>query len=99
MRGRRRVLVGEVVSDKMQKTVVVSVERLVAHPRYRRTIRRRTKFKAHDPQNLCRVGDRVAIVETRPLSKDKRWRVLKIVHRPEEVVPPEPETLEGEISV
>jgi small subunit ribosomal protein S17 len=72
---------GVVVSDKMDKTVVVAVERLVRHPLYRRVIRRTRKFKAHDEQNDCRVGDRVRISECRPLSREKCWRVCEIVTR------------------
>ncbi len=72
---------GVVVSDKMDKTVVVAVERLMRHPLYRRVIRRTRKFKAHDEANECRVGDRVRIVECRPLSKEKCWRVSDIVTR------------------
>jgi small subunit ribosomal protein S17 len=68
-----------VVSDKMDKTVVVLVERLVQHPTYKKYMRQRKKYKAHDPDNRCRVGDQVSIVETRPLSKEKRWRVQTIV--------------------
>jgi small subunit ribosomal protein S17 len=74
---------GVVVSDKMDKTVVVRVERLMKHPQYHKTIRRSNKFKAHDEQNACREGDIVEIVETRPLSKDKRWRVTNIVRKAE----------------
>jgi small subunit ribosomal protein S17 len=65
----------------MQKTVVVSVERMVMHPRYRKVLKRRTKVKAHDETNQCHVGDRVLIVECRPLSRDKRWRVSKVIER------------------
>jgi len=65
----------------MQKTVVVSVERTVMHPRYKKYLKRRTKVKAHDETNQCHVGDRVLIVETRPLSRDKRWRVSKVLER------------------
>jgi len=79
-RGRRHEMVGTVVSDKMQKTVVVAVERLVAHPLYGRRIRRTSRFKAHDEIG-CHVGDRVLIMETRPLSKEKRWRVVRILER------------------
>jgi small subunit ribosomal protein S17 len=69
---------GIVVSDKMDKTVVVRVERLVKHPKYRKYVRARKNFKAHDEQNRCNVGDVVEIVETRPISKDKRWAVQSI---------------------
>ncbi|MBI2849122.1 MAG: 30S ribosomal protein S17 [Chloroflexi bacterium] len=79
----RKVKVGRVVSDKMGKTVVVMVEYLVRHPLYKRVIRKRSKFKAHDEKNSCTIGDVVKIVETRPLSKEKRWRVLEIVKKGE----------------
>jgi small subunit ribosomal protein S17 len=78
-RGRRKVFVGTVVSDRMQKTVVVSVERFYRHPEYTKLVRRRTKVKAHDEEQKCRMGDRVKVMETRPLSRDKRWRVIEIV--------------------
>lgn len=81
----RKIRVGRVVSDKMDKTVVVAVETLVRHPLYQRTVRQTRKFKAHDEQNACRVGDRVRIMETRPLSKDKRWRVVEILERSKEI--------------
>lgn len=84
-RGIRKVLTGKVVSDKMDKTVVVSVETLVRHPLYQRTIRRTKKFKAHDEQNSCRVGDKVKMMETRPLSKEKRWRIIEILERAEQI--------------
>ncbi len=74
-------MVGIVVSDKMDKTVVVQVERLTMHPRFKKYIRRRKKYKAHDEQNACRTGDRVLIIESRPLSKDKRWRVLATLEK------------------
>jgi len=77
--GRRNAKVGIVKSDGMDKTVVVSVERRVPHPLYRRIVTRTSKFLAHDEQNACGVGDRVAIVETRPASKRKRWRVSRII--------------------
>lgn len=80
-RGVRKTRIGTVISDKMNKTVVVQVERLMRHPTYHKTVRRRTKFKAHDEQNACRVGDKVLIIETRPLSRDKRWRVRKILEK------------------
>ena len=73
--------VGMVVSDKMSKTRVVAVERAFRHPRYERVIKRTTRFKAHDERNEAHVGDRVLIVETRPLSKDKRWRIKEILGR------------------
>lgn len=78
-RGRRKVRQGLVTSDVMDKTVVVAVQRLVRHPRYKRVIRRTAHYKAHDEQNQCGVGDRVRIMESRPLSKTKRWRVMEIV--------------------
>ena len=80
-RGRRKVRVGQVVSDKMDKTAVVAVTRLIRHPLYSRFVKRTTKFKAHDEKNECHVGDVVRIVETRPLSKDKRWRVVEVVRK------------------
>lgn len=80
-RGARKRKVGTVVSDKMDKTVVVRVERLVPHDVYKKYVRRRENFKAHDEKNEFRVGDRVEIVETRPLSKDKRWRVARLIER------------------
>lgn len=82
MTGRRRkVLFGEVVSDRMHKTITVKVERRVQHPVYERVIRRSKKFHVHDEQNQCQTGDQVRIIETRPLSKTKRWRLLEIVRR------------------
>jgi len=75
--------VGVVVSDKMDKTCVVAVERIVRHKLYGKRVRRTKKYKVHDEQNQCRVGDRVRIMETRPLSKDKRWRVVEILQRAE----------------
>jgi small subunit ribosomal protein S17 len=80
-RGLKRQLVGKVVSDKMDKTVVVLVERLVKHRLYKKFIRRRTKFAAHDEANSCQAGDKVVITESRPLSRTKRWRVSKIVEK------------------
>jgi len=80
-RGARKKLVGTVTSDKMNKTVVVRVERLVPHEVYKKYVRRRENFKAHDEKNEFRVGDRVEIVETRPMSKDKRWRVARLIER------------------
>ena len=76
-----REWVGQVVSDKMDKTVVVAVSRVVRHPFYRKVLRRVTKLKAHDEKNECKVGDRVRLIETRPISKDKHWRVVEIVER------------------
>jgi small subunit ribosomal protein S17 len=80
-RDRRKVRMGKVVSDRMERTVVVSIERLVKHPTYGRYVRRRKKFKVHDEKNECRVGDIIRFMETRPLSKDKRWRFLGFVER------------------
>jgi small subunit ribosomal protein S17 len=79
--GQRKTRQGVVVSDKMDKTIVVRVERLTRHPQYTRVVKRAKKFKAHDEQNQCSIGDLVEIMETRPLSKDKRWRVTKIVRK------------------
>jgi len=78
-RNLRKTRVGVVTSDKMEKTVVVSVETLIEHPLYKKRIKRTKKFKAHDEQNECKTGDKVRIMETRPLSKDKHWRVVEIV--------------------
>jgi small subunit ribosomal protein S17 len=80
-RPRRKTREGRVISDSMQKTVVVAVERRVAHPVYRRIATRTTKHKAHDEESTCRVGDRVRIMETRPLSAGKCWRVIEILER------------------
>ncbi len=80
-RGHRKVRLGKVVSDKMDKTIVVAVERLVKHPIYKRVIRRTTKFKVHDELSRAKVGDKVKIMETRPLSKEKRWRLVEIVEK------------------
>lgn len=80
-RKSRKTRVGVVVSDKMQKTVVVAIERRVPHPVYGKMVTRTTRLKAHDEQNDARAGDVVRIMETRPLSRDKRWRVIEIVER------------------
>ena len=77
----RKTRVGKVVSDKMDKTVVVAIEDNVKHPLYKKIVKRTVKFKAHDEQNMCGVGDKVEIMETRPLSKDKRWRVVNIIEK------------------
>jgi small subunit ribosomal protein S17 len=77
----RKTMVGRVVSNRMQKTVVVEVEYLRRHPLYRKVLRVRRRFMAHDEENSCREGDRVRIVETRPLSRHKRWRVAEILER------------------
>ena len=81
MQGKRRTKVGRVVSDKMDKTVVVSVERLRRHPIYKRVVRLSSKFKAHDEENTAKVGDTVRIEESRPLSREVRWRVVEVVAR------------------
>ena len=81
-RGTRKKKVGTIVSDKMDKTVVVRVERLVPHDVYKKYVKRRVTYKAHDEKNEFRIGDRVEIVETRPLSKGKRWRVARLIERP-----------------
>ena len=80
-RGKRKTLVGVVSGDKMDKTVVVAVNRLVLHPVYKKYIRKKKKVRAHDEQNDCHVGDKVLLIETRPLSKMKRWRVKEILER------------------
>lgn len=80
-RGNRKTRVGVVVSDKMDKTVVVKVDQMVKHPIYHKYIKRRVTFKAHDEENRCNVGDKVSVVETRPLSRDKRWRVREILEK------------------
>jgi small subunit ribosomal protein S17 len=81
VRGLRKTQTGIVISDKMDKTVVVQVDRLVKHPVYRKYVRRRAKFKAHDENNTCQKGDRVVIRETRPFSKTKRWQVSQIIEK------------------
>ena len=80
-RGFRKVRIGEVVSDNMEKTIVVKIEDSVKHPLYKKIIKRSIKLKAHDENNECKIGDRVEIMETRPLSKDKRWRLTRIVEK------------------
>ena len=80
-RNMRKVKVGKVVSDKMDKTMVVAVEDSVKHPLYKKIVKRTKKLKAHDEKNECKIGDRVEIMETRPLSKDKRWRLVEIIER------------------
>ena len=80
-RGRRKTRVGKVVSDAMDKTITVAVESTVRHPLYKKTIKRTTKFKAHDEANDAKTGDTVQIMETRPLSKTKRWRVVEVLER------------------
>ena len=81
VRNRRKTRTGKVVSDRMDKTVVVSIERLVKHTTVGRYVRRREKFKVHDEKNECKIGDRVRIEETRPLSRDKRWRLKVVLER------------------
>lgn len=80
-RGNRKTRIGVVVSDSMDKTIVVAVRTKVLHPLYGKTVNKTTKFKAHDEENTAKVGDRVRIVETRPLSRDKRWRLAEVVER------------------
>jgi small subunit ribosomal protein S17 len=80
-RGQRRSLIGTVVSNRMDKTALILVERLTQHSSYKKYVRRRAKFMAHDPQNNCRIGDKVRIIESRPISKRKRWQVLDILER------------------
>jgi small subunit ribosomal protein S17 len=75
----KKIYSGKVVSDKMDKTVVVAVTRTFQHPLYKKTVKKITKFKAHDEENKCQTGDKVQIIESRPLSKDKRWEVIKIM--------------------
>lgn len=80
-RNLRKVRVGKVVSDKMDKTIVVTVENRIRHPLYKKIIKRTYKLKAHDEANECRIGDRVRVMETRPLSKEKRWRLVSIIEK------------------
>ena len=91
---RRKIREGIVVSDKMQKTIVVKIDRLIQHPLYPRTLRSSNTFKAHDEKNEAKTGDLVRIMETRPLSKDKRWRLIEIVRRASGA-PPVPAGVEG----
>ena len=77
----RKTRVGRVVSDKMQKTIVVAIEDNIKHPLYGKVIKNTVKFKAHDENNECRIGDKVEIMETRPLSKDKNWRLVRIIEK------------------
>ncbi len=81
MRNERKTREGIVVSDKMDKTVVVAEETMVLHPLYKKRVKSTNKYKAHDENNACKVGDKVLIMETRPLSKDKRWRVVEIIEQ------------------
>ena len=80
-RNMRKVKVGKVVSDKMDKTMIVAVEDSVKHPLYKKIVKRTKRLKAHDKKNECKIGDRVEIMETRPLSKDKRWRLVEIIEK------------------
>lgn len=80
-RNLRKTRVGVVVSDKMDKTVVVAIADNVRHPLYKKIVKRTVKLKAHDEENVCRVGDRVSVMETRPISKDKNWRVVSIIEK------------------
>ena len=80
-RNLRKTRIGLVVSDKMDKTIVVAIEQTVRHPLYKKTIKRTLKLKAHDEKNECGIGDRVKLMETRPLSKDKRWRLIEIMEK------------------
>jgi small subunit ribosomal protein S17 len=80
-RGRRKTRIGRVVGDKMQQTVVVGIEQIIRHPLYGKTMRRTKKFKAHDENNECGIGDTVEIMETRPISKEKNWRVVRILEK------------------
>ncbi len=80
-RNLRKTRVGTVVSDKMDKTIVVAIEDNVAHPLYKKIIKRTIRLKAHDAENVCKTGDKVEIMETRPLSKDKRWRLVKVIEQ------------------
>ena len=80
-RNSRKTRVGVVVSDKMDKTVVVAVKDNVKHPLYKKIMNRTITFKAHDEENACRIGDKVQVMETRPLSKDKHWRVVKVIEQ------------------
>ena len=80
-RGSRKVKIGKVVSDKMDKTIVVAIENRVKHPLYGKIIKRTYKLKAHDENNECNIGDKVKVMETRPLSREKRWRLIEIVEK------------------
>ncbi len=80
-RNLRKTRVGKVISDKMDKTVVVAIEDFVKHPLYKKTVKKTYKLKAHDENNECKIGDTVKVMETRPLSKDKRWRLVEIIER------------------
>jgi small subunit ribosomal protein S17 len=78
---RRKVLLGIVVSDKMEKTAVVNVERTVQHPLYKKTVRKSKKYKIHDEENVCGIGDQVRLIECKPISKDKCWRLLEVIRK------------------
>jgi len=80
-RNLRKIRVGKVVSNKMDKTIVVAIQDSIKHPLYKKIIKRTVKFKAHDENNTCNIGDRVQIMETRPISKDKRWRLVEVVEK------------------
>ena len=80
-RNLRKTRTGKVVSNKMQKTIVVSIQDNVKHPLYNKIVKRTYKLKAHDEENVCNIGDKVKVMETRPLSKDKRWRLVEIIER------------------
>jgi small subunit ribosomal protein S17 len=80
-RNTRKVKIGKVISNKMDKTIVVAIEESVKHPLYSKVIKRTYKLKAHDEENVCGIGDKVKVMETRPLSKDKRWRLVEIVEK------------------
>lgn len=81
VRNSRKVKIGKVVSNKMDKTIVVAIEYSVKHPLYGKVVKRTYKLKAHDEENVCAIGDKVKVMETRPLSKDKRWRLVEIVEK------------------
>lgn len=81
MRGRKKTKVGIVTSDKMDKTIVIKVTRRIQHLHYKKIINRTSKFKVHDENNECNIGDKVLVMETRPLSKDKRWRLVRIIEK------------------
>ncbi len=78
---KRKAYIGHVVSDKMDKTVVLAVTMRVTHPRYGKTVKRTTRYKAHDEKNECKIGDKVRFIETRPLSRDKRWMVIEVLEK------------------
>ena len=80
-RNSRKVMIGKVVSNKMDKTIVVAIEYSVKHPLYGKVVKRTYKLKAHDEDNVCAIGDKVKVMETRPLSKDKRWRLVEVVEK------------------